>query len=165
MSFELEGLIPFDGDGHWFICLDYRKNKEEPEITYIDVECDNEYLVEKNFEQYLSKLKYCDNKIDYFVIRTNKSMNDIKNLIENIFNTKFDSPNNYAFGYYVYTAELKKDDYLSLSANSTTKGFVRKDDERYNELIELSFGKELRHPELLENDLLIRFTETDNINI
>src|SRR4051812_21428575 len=24
VTFPLEGLVPFDGDGHWYFCLDYR---------------------------------------------------------------------------------------------------------------------------------------------
>jgi hypothetical protein len=34
----LEGLIPFDGDGHWHLCFDYRRNKSEPEITFIEID-------------------------------------------------------------------------------------------------------------------------------
>src|SRR5690349_6685321 len=25
VSFKLKGLVPFDGDGHWHLCLDYRQ--------------------------------------------------------------------------------------------------------------------------------------------
>ncbi|UZJ64619.1 SMI1/KNR4 family protein [Sphingobacterium sp. KU25419] len=28
VSFELDGLVPLDGDGHWYICLDYRSIKK-----------------------------------------------------------------------------------------------------------------------------------------
>lgn len=37
VSFELDGLVPFSGDGHWYLCLDYRAS-EEPAVAYIDVE-------------------------------------------------------------------------------------------------------------------------------
>jgi hypothetical protein len=28
VAFNLDGLIPFDGDGHWYLCLDYRKDSK-----------------------------------------------------------------------------------------------------------------------------------------
>ena len=30
VDFSLDDLIPFDGDGHWFHCLDYRNGKAKP---------------------------------------------------------------------------------------------------------------------------------------
>jgi len=35
-----ELLVPFDGDGHWYMCLDYRAPRPhaEPTVSYIDVE-------------------------------------------------------------------------------------------------------------------------------
>ena len=27
VSFELDGLVPFSGDGHWYLCLDYRASE------------------------------------------------------------------------------------------------------------------------------------------
>src|SRR5215510_10309603 len=42
VSFQLAGLVPFDGDGHWHLCLDYRQNSTAPVVTYVDVECDRE---------------------------------------------------------------------------------------------------------------------------
>src|SRR3974390_343838 len=33
VSYELQGLIPFDGDGHWYLCLDYRRAQEHHVVT------------------------------------------------------------------------------------------------------------------------------------
>lgn len=62
VSFELDGLVPFDGDGHWLSCLDYRfysrgsrglLAKEVvqtgPRVTYIDIESDSESIVASSF--------------------------------------------------------------------------------------------------------------------
>lgn len=37
----LDDLVPFCGDGHYHYCFDYRQTgrREEPRVTYIDVEC------------------------------------------------------------------------------------------------------------------------------
>ena len=42
VSFQLQGLVPFDGDGHWHLCMDYRADSERPSVAYVDVECDSE---------------------------------------------------------------------------------------------------------------------------
>ena len=41
-------LVPFDGDGHWHLCLDYRVDgrQAEPRVTYIDLEGQEEEPVE-----------------------------------------------------------------------------------------------------------------------
>ncbi len=60
VSFSLQGLIPFDGDGHWYLCLDYRRNRETPAVSYIDLECNNEYEVANSFADYLKLLEVND---------------------------------------------------------------------------------------------------------
>ncbi|MFO0936321.1 MAG: SMI1/KNR4 family protein [Gemmataceae bacterium] len=57
VSYCLEGLVPFDGDGHWYLCLDYRNNAEMPRITFVDIECDKESNVADSFVDYLDRLQ------------------------------------------------------------------------------------------------------------
>lgn len=35
VSFELDGLVPIDGDGHWYICLDYSVLSDENLISEV----------------------------------------------------------------------------------------------------------------------------------
>jgi len=35
LDWDQKDLLPFDGDSHWNLCLDYRANKEEPCITLL----------------------------------------------------------------------------------------------------------------------------------
>lgn len=161
VSFELEGLIPFDGDGHWYICLDYRNNKFIPEITYIDTECDNQEKIADSFYDYLSRLTI---KIDdEWVINTNKTIEEIANQLERILNIKFEEPDNFAHGYDQYRSQLD-DSWIWLSPNLVPNGFVRKDDDRYEELVKLSKGKTLRFPEISETSLLISFSKESTID-
>lgn len=53
-----EGLVAFDGDGHWWLCLDYRKcgPKGEPCITHYDTETPGEFRVAASFESLLRGL-------------------------------------------------------------------------------------------------------------
>ncbi len=155
VSFELNGLIPFDGDGHWNICLDYRINNLNPKVTYVSIESDSERLIAESFSEYLSKLDYDID--DELVIRTDKSLSEIAKELERILNIEFEEPDSYAQGYEEYRSQLN-DSWIWLSPNLVPKGFVREDEDRYEELIELTKGKALRFPEILNSDLLISFS-------
>lgn len=54
-----ELLIPFDGDGHWDMCLDYRDvgPQGEPSVTLIDLEARRECPVAADFLAYLKGLE------------------------------------------------------------------------------------------------------------
>ncbi|NME72109.1 SMI1/KNR4 family protein [Flammeovirga aprica] len=156
VSFELEGLIPFDGDGHWYICLDYRNNKSTPEITYVDTECDNQEKVADSFSDYLSQLTLGVD--DELVISTNDTISEISNQLESILNIRFEEPDSFAHGYDEYRSKLDSS-WIWLSPNLVPKGFVRKNEDRYEELVKLSEGKATRFPEIPETSLLISFSE------
>jgi cell wall assembly regulator SMI1 len=155
VSFELKGLIPFDGDGHWNICLDYRKNNENPQVTYISIESDSQRLVAKSFSEYLSQLDYQID--DELVIRTDKAITEITKELEKTLNIKFEKPDNYSQGYDEYRSQLDGS-WIWLSPNLVPNGFVREDEDRYEELVELSKGTALRFPEISNSDLLISFS-------
>jgi len=155
LSFEIKGLFPFDGDGHWNICLDYRENKIEPKITYIDTESDYERTIANTFTEYLNQLEI---ESDEYVIDTEQDIEDIIELISDIANINFNDPDNFAHGYLEYTGKIN-DSWIWLSANKVQSGFVRSNDERYNELKSKMKGMALRYPEISENSLLINLSE------
>ncbi|MED5810755.1 SMI1/KNR4 family protein [Mycolicibacterium sp. 050232] len=62
-----EWLVPFDGDGHWDLCLDYRRSptdpaglRTNPAVVVIDTEvyddADVESFVAASFDEYLAQL-------------------------------------------------------------------------------------------------------------
>ncbi len=51
-----ENLVLISGDGHSWIALDYRKNKTEPPIIFIDVEENQEISLAKSFEEFINGL-------------------------------------------------------------------------------------------------------------
>lgn len=155
VSFELEGLIPFDGDGHWHICLDYRKNNSNPQVTHISPESDSQRLIAETFSEYLSQLVYDID--DELVIRTDMTLVEMVKKLEKILDIKFDEPDSFAHGYDQYRAKLDES-WIWLSANLVPNGFIRKGEKRYDELIELSEGKALRFPEISRSDLIISFS-------
>jgi hypothetical protein len=53
-----KGLIPLDGDGHWWLCLDYRKcgPKGDPAVMHVEVEIPKEYRVANSVAELLAGL-------------------------------------------------------------------------------------------------------------
>jgi hypothetical protein len=156
VSFELNGLIPFDGDGHWNICLDYRKNKTEPEITYIDTETDYEIKIADSFRDYLALLVL---KTDCeYVIQSNRSLNEAIKNISALTGITFEEPDTFAQGYPIYRSKINEA-WIWVSPNKVPKGFVRPTEDRYEELKHWMEQSSLRYSELSENDLLINCSE------
>ena len=57
VSFPLNHLIAFDGDGHWYHCLDYRDGNQYPCVSYIDVECDSQHRVANSFAEFMGAME------------------------------------------------------------------------------------------------------------
>lgn len=53
-----EHLIPFDGDGHWDVCFDYRESgpEGEPSITLVECENESEKGIARSLAAYLDQL-------------------------------------------------------------------------------------------------------------
>ena len=152
LSFALDGLVPFDGDGHWHICFDYRNQQLEPEITLIDIESSAEEVIAPSFKAYLSLLVMEDE--NEYVIETNLPIDEAIKQIAAIATIDFEAPDTWAYGYAMYRSKyLGK--WVWISPNKVPAGFVREDDKRFDELKSQMETSALRFPELPENALLI----------
>jgi hypothetical protein len=160
VSYPLEGLVPFDGDGHWYICLDYRENSEIPSVTLADIECDDETHVADSFEEYLEKLEI-DTR-DEYVLEGVSDIEKIKSDLARLLGIKFSHPDTQAHGYPVHHAGMgTKDDpeWLCISPNTVPRGFVRSSDSRYTELKNLMPGTASRFPEIPAGSYLLSATD------
>ncbi len=156
LSFELDGLFPYDGDGHWNICLDYRNNRSEPAITYIDTESDYEQPIAKTFRDYLALLEIeTENK---YVIDTNSTVEYILNEISNTVDIEFEKPDYWAYGYPVYRSKFNES-WVWISPNKVPRSFIREGEERYEALKSKMEGFSLRFPEISENNLFITVSD------
>lgn len=158
VSFELKGLIPFDGDGHWYICLDYRKNHNNPQVTYIDTECDSQELVANSFSEYLRQLIIEDE--DEYVIETDLTIEQIAQNITQLCNITFKEPDSYANGYPTYAGKID-DCTIWLTPNTVPYGFIRKGEDRYNELSPLMNEKATQFPEVADTCVFISFSDDE----
>lgn len=159
VSFELDGLVPFDGDGHWHLCFDYRSSPT-PRITHVDVECDQEAVVADSFTSYLSQLQI--DVDDELVIEHVENIELVLAKLAEALSIAFDPPSSWAHGYPTYRAGLGTGDSpqsLWLSPNLVRRGFVRESDPRFAELSGLLPGQAPRFPELPRDSYLVTTTE------
>jgi hypothetical protein len=156
VGFELNGLVPFDGDGHWYLCLDYRRNDKQPEITFIDTESDYEKPIAKNFQEYLKLLEVdTDNE---FVIETTFTIEELVTKISSIADTKFEEPNSFDHGYPIYRTKFN-DSWVWISPNKVPSGFIRESDDRYEELKSQMLPTSLRHREIPSDFIFINVSD------
>lgn len=52
---DADRLVPFAGDGHWYLCFDGRGRRGEPAITYVDLECARSQKIADTFEELVAK--------------------------------------------------------------------------------------------------------------
>jgi hypothetical protein len=165
VNFKLQGLVPFDGDGHWHLCFDYRKSPTKPCITYIDVECDQQSRVAGSFAEYLEKLEIDVN--DELVLEGITDIEKLKSKLSAALKMTFEPPNSYDYGYPVHRAmavPLKKNgiaEWLCIDPNVVPRGFIRDDDPQNAEAKKLTAEFAPRFPELPANSWIL--TATDGI--
>ena len=154
-------LVPFDGDGHWYLCFDYRIGTVEPRVTFIDLEIEEEHAVADTFEDFLSLLQpsVSPNTLgvvgDWTVIST-------VHVLGGALGVSFDDLGSWAHGYPVWRCSLgdeRNPQWCWISPNQVARGFVREDDERFKELGGRMPGVATRFPEFPEVVVEISCTE------
>ncbi len=159
VSFPLQGLVPFDGDGHWHLCLDYRESSGRPSITYVDIECNDCRQIAASFSEYLLLLRLdVKNKR---VFETEDISETLKELGVAL-SIPFESTGNWDCGYTTYRAALgnvSSPSWLWISPNKVVRGFVREDDSRYAELKDRLSGLGRRYPEVSDDAWIVNVTE------
>ncbi|MEM7165367.1 MAG: SMI1/KNR4 family protein [Planctomycetota bacterium] len=159
VGYPLSGLVPFDGDGHWHLCLDYRHDEACPRITYADIECDGQSEIAASFAEYLTQLRIDGH--NQWVLESITDIAAVEALLAARLFVDFDVPDKDAHGYPVHRAGLGsggKPEWLWMSPNRAPRGFVRENHNRFDELRDLLPGDALRYPELGEDSYVVQIT-------
>ena len=159
VSFELQGLVPFDGDGHWHLCLDYRDGGSNPSVTYIDVECDHEGNVADSFAAYLNQLQIGID--DEFVLEGAGNLQEAAAVLAQSLGIVFEATDAWAHGYSMQRARICDEndpEWVWISPNMVPRGFARPDEARYDDLKDLMPGQSPRFPEIPEKSCLLDAT-------
>jgi hypothetical protein len=142
-------LVPFDGDGHWHLCLDYRTSgpNSEPSVTYVDLEGNQEESVAGDFAAFLASLRLYDANT---TIGVGTAIEDTLLVLEEALGVRFQSQGALEQGYEMKRVGLGVDGrapWVWLSENEVPRAFVRPSETRYEELKGLLEGSALRFPE------------------
>jgi len=157
LIWDKAGLIPFDEDGHWYLCLDYRLDENAPCVTYIR-QGGKEKKIASSFNEFLSQLKL--KTFGHYVLEDDEVIPVVKGKIEKALDIKFNPPNSWADG--IPTAKTKDNDsWITFNTNMIPSGFVRKDDDRYEELKPSETEWVKRYDELEENAYLLKVFKKD----
>jgi hypothetical protein len=88
VDFSLDGLVPFDGDGHWYRCLDFRTAVKNPGTSYIDVECNSEEQIADSFSSFLNLMELA---IETELVLSNvANLGDARRQLEALFGSPFE---------------------------------------------------------------------------
>jgi hypothetical protein len=161
VGFPLRGLVPLDGDGHWHLCLDYRRNIEIPSVTYVDVECDRESPIAASFADYLAKLRI--DVGEEYVLEGVSEIEKVTFELSAALGNPFEPPDTLAHGYPTYRARLgttANPQWVWISPNTVPRGFVRPNDRRYVELKDLMPGYARRFPEAPADACILSATDS-----
>jgi len=157
VDFQLDGLIPFDGDGHWHLCLDYR-DSESPLVTFVDIECNEQKPIASSFGGYLSRLRI-ESDGEVVLLELPDVATAVAALEENL-QVKFEQPDAWANGYDVYRLGLgtrSSPEWVWLSTNMAPRGFARKGERGYRQ--NPLPGEAPRYPELPDDAVLLSTTD------
>lgn len=88
VGYPLDGLVPFDGDGHWYHCLDYRDKAVEPAVSYIDIECNSQNRIADSFADFLQLMELTlENEL---VLQNVADFDDAQQRLKAIFEAEFE---------------------------------------------------------------------------
>ncbi|GDX79385.1 hypothetical protein LBMAG42_11960 [Deltaproteobacteria bacterium] len=157
------GLVPFDGDGHWHLCLDYRTSGRtgEPSVSYVDDECEHEEPVAADFSSFLGSLRV-DRSTWTVGIVGPASLDGTALRLSLALEARFGPADAMSNGYPVRRAAVgagRNPEWAWLGPNEVPRGFVRPGAHRYAELVNLLPGTALREPEHPEVTMLLSCTE------
>lgn len=151
-------LIPFDGDGHWHLCLDYR-NGTVPSVSYVDVELERDEQVTETFKEFLGMLRPETSRNEVGILGLS-SVDEVAAALEPYLGS-FEAPQSDAHGYSIRRCAVgpeKNREWAWLSPNTVPRGFVRATDKRYEELKQMLTGTALRVPEHPDIEVFIDCT-------
>lgn len=162
---DIDGLIPFCGDGHVHYCFDYRKGgrRREPRISYIDVETfDTDRVVAPDFGTFVMQLRPAE-KRSAFALVTRGPATKVAAEVSRVTRVRFEDTGDQDGGYRIFRAALPKKTWAWLEANTTRRGFVRRADPDYARLASKMTEEVDRFPEHSDAGYFLHFSEPGSI--
>lgn len=163
---DADRLVPFVGDGHWFLCFDARDGRDEPAITYIDLEWDDRRVAETFAE--LTTMIGPNPERRQVGLSTEASLAEAAGRLGAVLAMPVNDQGDQAHGYPTFHlrgagggGDVETIEQLWVTPNEVRRGFVRPHDRRYTELVNLLPGTALRVPEHPDCTLLVSWGGLD----
>lgn len=153
LDFSLDGLIAFDGDGHFYHCLDYRKNPDNPQISFIDIECNDDRVIAENFDDFLADL-WVDTE-NIWVIQSDKSLHEVVEVLSQKLSSSFEQSDEFAYGYDYFSTRYLNEHLIFASANQVPYAFAREGERNFEQLKNYVGKTALQYPQLDENTTIL----------
>jgi hypothetical protein len=124
-----DALFPFDGDGHWYLCFDFRLvgHCAEPAVAYVDLESETEDQIAESFGAFLRLLER-DFRNRLVIGLTRSSAEEAATILQYELGVIFSKPDDFAHGYPIRSAKLRDGappDWIWISPNMVPLGFSR----------------------------------------
>ncbi|MFI5912490.1 SMI1/KNR4 family protein [Dactylosporangium sp. NPDC051541] len=118
-------LIPFDGGGHWDLCLDYRGGAGEPAVVMVDVDGEEETPIAPDFDAFLAGL-VDETEASALRVRSGIGLDDLAACLGDELGCAFVDRGDWAHGYRRLHARLRDGNaQVWLSENRVPAGFHR----------------------------------------
>ena len=153
LDFSLNGLIAFDGDGHFYHCLDYRQNPDNPQITFIDIECNDERIIAESFDEFLVGLSVDVKNI--WVIQSDKTLDEVAAVLSKQLSVIFEKSDTFNYGYEYFSAKYLGEHLIFVRANQVPYAFARKGDRNFKDLKNYVGKTALQYPQIDKNAILL----------
>ena len=142
VDFSLDGLVPFDGDGHWYRCLDFRNDDKKPGVSYIDVECNCEERTADSFSSFLNLMEL-DIETE-LAIKNVANIGDARMQLEALFGSRFEQKvSNLAVPYLKCQTGKEWDECFWITDNKVARGYSGEEPDAFH-----FEGQALLFPEL-----------------
>jgi hypothetical protein len=153
VDFSLDGLVAFDGDGHWYHCLDFRSDKSNPGVSYIDVECNGEDRIADSFSDFLNLMELdLGNEL---VLRNVANLDDARKQLEALFKNSFEQKvSNIGVPYLKCQTGKKWDECFWITNNKVAHGYSGEDPAKFH-----FEGQALLFPELSLDNVIFEAPE------
>jgi hypothetical protein len=156
---EARKLVPFDGDGHWYLCFDYRKSgpRREPAIAYVDLELGHERRIAPSFAAFVDALVE-DAAEPTLGLCTALTLARAAKKLGEALGAPFEDQGDFDHGYRTYRCRLGRASapaWAWLSENRVVRGWARRGERNFAGRRTLLPGKALRWPAHPECSLVL----------
>jgi hypothetical protein len=123
---EPDLLVPFDGEGHWDLCWDYRTSgpHAEPAVTYVDIDAEEHATVAGSFDAFLDGL-VDEVEATAFRVTADISLDRFGQILAEVSGHEIEDQGDWNHGYRELRARLGDGSWLWVSPNRVPAGFDR----------------------------------------